>query len=175
MQTKQNKQLQQYNTLCYWTHGLGQRWHRDMTDHSSISRVHPETLVICAASCHSTQLLAVSPLHLSFFSFCPTFSVLFIPLTKCAQLLKHSCHGFMEAEVENRVNKKEESRVLRLVRRRASSDTCHLFSFCFLERGVVIMCCVVYYDWEGQINQDSLFALVPSQGTMREAIHHFCP
>lgn len=52
---------------------------------------------------------------------------------------------------------------------------CCLFSL--FGGGVVIMCCVVHSGSEGQINKEpgSLFAVVPSQGTMTGAIHHFCP
>lgn len=151
-----------------------------MTDHSSISRVHPAPLVICTASCHSTQLLAVSLLHLSFFSFCPTFSVLFILLAKRSPASKAFLSWFMGAGGENRLNKKEKKRVLWLICRRASLVTCHVFSFCFFfggVGGVVIMCCVVRSGLEGQINKESgsLFAAVLSQSTMTGAIHHFCP
>lgn len=51
-----------------------------VTDRTSISGLQPTQLLICTASCHSTQLLTVSLLQLSFFSLCPTFSDLFILL-----------------------------------------------------------------------------------------------
>lgn len=164
------------NPVRKWTHGLGQRWHQYMTDHSSISQVHPAPLVICTASCHSTQLLAVSLLHFSFFSFCPTFSVLFILLSKCVWLLRHSSHGLWGLGVKIG-RRKRKRRVPQLICRRVSLVACHVFSFCFLEvgGGVVIMCWVVHS--EGQINKESgsLFAVVSSQDTMTRAIHHFCP
>lgn len=107
---KKKQQQQHYNTLYTLTHGLGQRWHQYMTDHSSISRVHTAPLVICTASCHSTQLLAVSLLHLSFFSFCPTFSVLFILLTKRAPASKTFLSWLMWSGGENRLNKEEKEK-----------------------------------------------------------------
>lgn len=135
-----------------------------MTDHSSISRVHAAPLVICSASCQSAQLLPPPPRppNLSFFSFCPTFSVLFMLLTR---LLKHSCH---------RLNEKKKRR--QLVCRRTTLVTCHVFFFFFLEGGVVIMCCVVHSGSEGQINKEpgSPLQRSPHRGTMTGTIHHFC-
>lgn len=121
------KQRQHYNTLCKWTHGLGQRWHQYMTDHSSISQVHPAPLVTlhsCSPSLSST----------SHFSLSAQLSLFFLYSShQTGPASEAFLSWFMGGE--NRLNKKDKRIVLWLICRRVSLVICHVFSFCFLERG----------------------------------------
>lgn len=136
---------------------------------STISHLH------CVLSLH-TAARRLSPPHLIFL-FLPNFLCSFNTLLQMRLASKAFLSWFMGAGGENRQKKKEKRRVPQLTCRRVSLVTCHVFSFCSLERGVVIMCWVVHSGSEGHINKESgsLFAVVPSQDTMTGAIHHFCP